>query len=79
MRKYKGQSQIVLKPRTTEELSKIMKHCNERKLAVVPQGGNTGLVGRFFQLPPYKLLSAYAPLQEDLSRSLTKLLSTCPT
>lgn len=22
-----------------------MKYCNEKKLAVVPQGGNTGLVG----------------------------------
>jgi FAD/FMN-containing dehydrogenase len=26
-------------------VSKILKHCNERRLAVVPQGGNTGLVG----------------------------------
>ena len=26
-------------------MSKILKYCNERKLAVVPQGGNTGLVG----------------------------------
>ncbi|KAI5780784.1 hypothetical protein EDC01DRAFT_718635 [Geopyxis carbonaria] len=45
MRKYRGQSRLVLKPRSTEELSKIMKYCNQRKLAVVPQGGNTGLVG----------------------------------
>ncbi|KAK9380551.1 uncharacterized protein V2V93DRAFT_391565 [Kockiozyma suomiensis] len=45
MRKYNGQSRLVLKPRSTEEVSKIMKHCGERKLAVVPQGGNTGLVG----------------------------------
>lgn len=45
MRKYRGQSQLVLKPRTTEQVSAIMKYCNEQKLAVVPQGGNTGLVG----------------------------------
>ncbi|KAK9375994.1 uncharacterized protein V1513DRAFT_440345 [Lipomyces chichibuensis] len=45
MRKYHGQSQLVLKPRSTEEVSLIMKRCNARKLAVVPQGGNTGLVG----------------------------------
>ncbi|KAK9249312.1 hypothetical protein V1506DRAFT_525557 [Lipomyces tetrasporus] len=45
MRKYRGQSQVVLKPRSTEEVSLIMKRCHERKLAVVPQGGNTGLVG----------------------------------
>lgn len=45
MRKYKGASQLVLKPKTVEQVSQIMKRCNERKLAVVPQGGNTGLVG----------------------------------
>lgn len=45
MMKYRGKSQLLLKPRSTEDVSKIMKHCNERKLAVVPQGGNTGLVG----------------------------------
>lgn len=45
MRKYKGASQLVLKPKTVDQVSLIMKHCNLRKLAVVPQGGNTGLVG----------------------------------
>ncbi|XP_058184157.1 D-2-hydroxyglutarate dehydrogenase, mitochondrial-like [Rhododendron vialii] len=28
-----------------EEVSRILKYCNSRCLAVVPQGGNTGLVG----------------------------------
>lgn len=42
---FSGQSKLVLKPKTTEEVSKILKHCNERRLAVCPQGGNTGLVG----------------------------------
>lgn len=36
---------MVLKPKTTEEVSAILRHCNERRLAVCPQGGNTGLVG----------------------------------
>lgn len=45
MRKYKGQSQLVLKPKTVEQVSQIVKYCNQEKLAVVPQGGNTGLVG----------------------------------
>lgn len=27
------------------QLSQILKYCNSRCLAVVPQGGNTGLVG----------------------------------
>lgn len=45
MRKYKGQSTLVLKPRSTAEVSEILKYCHEKRLAVVPQGGNTGLVG----------------------------------
>ncbi|KAG0254122.1 hypothetical protein BG011_005943 [Mortierella polycephala] len=45
MQKYRGQSKIVLKPSSTEQMSKVLKYCNDNKLAVVPQGGNTGLVG----------------------------------
>ncbi|VFR01246.1 unnamed protein product [Cuscuta campestris] len=45
MQKYKGASKLMLKPGSSEEVSQILKHCNSRCLAVVPQGGNTGLVG----------------------------------
>lgn len=45
MRKYRGHSELVLKPGSTEEVSKILKYCNDKNLAVVPQGGNSGLVG----------------------------------
>ncbi|WAR14417.1 D2HDH-like protein, partial [Mya arenaria] len=41
----RGRSQVLLKPKETEEVSAILKICHERNLAVVPQGGNTGLVG----------------------------------
>ncbi|KAJ4422464.1 D-lactate ferricytochrome c oxidoreductase [Gnomoniopsis sp. IMI 355080] len=45
MRKYRGHCRLVLKPGSTEEVSKVLKYCNDNMLAVVPQGGNTGLVG----------------------------------
>ncbi|KAF2269543.1 hypothetical protein CC78DRAFT_612494 [Lojkania enalia] len=45
MRKFRGHTKLVLKPQSTEEVSKILKYCNDNMLAVVPQGGNTGLVG----------------------------------
>lgn len=47
LKKYKAASshQMVLRPKTTEQVSAILKYCNERRLPVVPQGGNTGLVG----------------------------------
>ncbi|KAE8346498.1 hypothetical protein BDV24DRAFT_147639 [Aspergillus arachidicola] len=45
MRKYRGHTRLVLKPQNKEEVSQVLKYCNDKKLAVVPQGGNTGLVG----------------------------------
>eukprot|EP00043_Microstomoeca_roanoka_P006592 m.64117 g.64117 ORF g.64117 m.64117 type:complete len:499 (-) comp13477_c0_seq2:97-1593(-) len=45
MRKFKGQSTVVLRPKTTEEVSAVLRYCNERRLAISTQGGNTGLVG----------------------------------
>ena len=45
MRKYRGKTRLALKPGSTEEVSKILRYCNDKMLAVNPQGGNTGLVG----------------------------------
>ena len=44
-KKHTGQSKLLLRPGTTEETAEVLKYCNHRKLAVVPQGGKTGLVG----------------------------------
>ena len=44
-RKYRGQSQCVLKPKTSLQVSKILEYCHLNSIAIVPQGGNTGLVG----------------------------------
>lgn len=45
MGKYLGKSACVVRPKTTEEVSRVMQVCYANNLAVVPQGGNTGLVG----------------------------------
>ncbi|KAL1116713.1 hypothetical protein AAG570_005185 [Ranatra chinensis] len=45
LKQTKGQSRVVLRPKTVEEVSAIMRICSEENLAVCPQGGNTGLVG----------------------------------
>ena len=42
---YQGRSPLVLRPGSTEEVSAICKLATETKTAIVPQGGNTGLVG----------------------------------
>jgi glycolate oxidase len=37
--------EIVVKPRTTEEISQIMKLCNDAIIPVTPRGAGTGLAG----------------------------------
>jgi len=42
---YQGVTPLVLKPRTTAEVSRVLKLAHAKRRPVVPQGGNTGLVG----------------------------------
>jgi FAD/FMN-containing dehydrogenase len=51
----------VLTPTSSEEVASILAYCNERRLAVVPQGGNTGLVG------------GSVPVDDEIILSLKKL------
>ena len=43
--RWRGATPLLLLPRSTEEVSRIVRHCAEHRIAVTPQGGNTGLVG----------------------------------
>jgi D-lactate dehydrogenase (cytochrome) len=42
---FHGHSPLILRPGSTTEVSAICKLATEQKIALVPQGGNTGLVG----------------------------------
>lgn len=42
---FNGCTQLVLRPGTTAEVSNICSLASAHKIALVPQGGNTGLVG----------------------------------
>ncbi len=42
---YHGKSSMVLKPSSTQEVSAILALASETKTPIVPQTGNTGLVG----------------------------------
>jgi len=42
---FHGRSPLVLRPGSTAEVSEICKLATAHKIALVPQGGNTGLVG----------------------------------
>src|SRR6202522_3202814 len=42
---FHGHSPLILRPGSTAEVSAICQLATEQKIALVPQGGNTGLVG----------------------------------
>ena len=43
--RYRGKALAVVRPSTTAEVADVVGACAEARVAVVPQGGNTGLVG----------------------------------
>lgn len=52
-----GHSPLLLKPATTDQVSAILAICHETETPIVPQGGNTGLVGGQVPLHGEVLLS----------------------
>jgi FAD/FMN-containing dehydrogenase len=44
-RQYAAAAQCVVRPGSTEEVARVVALCAREGIAVVPQGGNTGLVG----------------------------------
>jgi len=44
-RRFTGRALAVVLPGSTDEVAAVVKTCAERKTPIVPQGGNTGLVG----------------------------------
>nr|XP_034581615.1 probable D-2-hydroxyglutarate dehydrogenase, mitochondrial isoform X2 [Setaria viridis] len=76
MGKYRGASQLLLLPKSTVEVSKILSYCNTRRLAVVPQGGNTGLVGG--SVPVYdEVIISLAGMDKIISFDNVNGILTC--
>ena len=42
---YRGATPLLVRPRTAAEVCEIVRLCAEARIAIVPQGGNTGRVG----------------------------------
>lgn len=59
--RYSGQPTCVVKPANTEEVAAVVRACTEAGIAVVPQGGNTGLCG------------GATPIKGEVVISLTRL------
>ena len=43
--RFRGATAAVIRPGSTAEVAEVLRWCNHHGTAVVPQGGNTGLVG----------------------------------
>ena len=50
--RYHGQALAVVKPADTAEVAAVVRLCAERGVAVVPQGGNTGMCGAATPIQP---------------------------
>jgi FAD/FMN-containing dehydrogenase len=44
-RRYQGTARCVARPGSTEEVAEVVRICARHRVPIVPQGGNTGLVG----------------------------------
>ncbi len=56
---FRGGAAAILRPATTEAVAVIVRHCNARRIGIIPYGGGTGLVGGQVAAlsPPAVLLS----------------------
>lgn len=45
MRRWQGRSTCVVRPADTGEVARVISACGRERTSIVPQGGNTGLVG----------------------------------
>src|ERR1700683_2549226 len=58
---FHGHTPVVLRPASVDEVSQILKLANDTATPIVPQGGNTGLVG------------GQIPLHNEIVLSLSRL------
>jgi FAD/FMN-containing dehydrogenase len=64
--RFRGNAAAVVRPADTEQVAAVLAVCTEAGAAVVPQGGNTGLVG------------GGVPLHAEVVLSLTRLTKLGP-
>jgi FAD/FMN-containing dehydrogenase len=64
--RFRGQAAAVVRPADTEQVAAVLRLCTDAGIPVVPQGGNTGLVG------------GGVPLHGEVVLSLTRLSQLDP-
>lgn len=74
--RFGGPAVAVVRPATTEQVSAAIKTCAEFGVAVLPQGGNTGLVGGSVPAPSTE--NSETQTKPTVILSTTRLLSEQP-
>jgi len=64
---YKGTSSIVLRPTCTQDVSKILAYCHTNRIGVVPQAGNTGLVGGSIPMSSSEIIVSVERMKDIIS------------
>lgn len=64
--RYQGQSSAVVRPGSVDEVAAIVRACAVHRVAIVPQAGNTGLVGGSVPRPTSSI--DHAPIVLSLTR-----------
>jgi FAD/FMN-containing dehydrogenase len=65
--RFRGATALVVRPGSVEEVASVVALCRDRSVAIVPQGGNTGMVG------------GGVPLHGEVVVSLRRLGAVGPT
>jgi FAD/FMN-containing dehydrogenase len=60
--RWQGSTPLLLLPRTTAEVAEVVRICDGARVAITPQGGNTGLVGG--QIPKGEVLLSLERMRE---------------
>ncbi|WP_019961291.1 FAD-binding oxidoreductase [Woodsholea maritima] len=81
--RYRGHSPILFKPSTLDEVKAIVAACHHHKIAITPQGGNTGLVGGstpqgevLLSLKRMNQIQAVDPINDSLTCEAGAILET---
>ena len=69
---------VVIRPGTYEEVSAILKLCNETKTPVIPRGGGTGACGAAIPTVP-SIIMSMERFREILEVDETNMMVTCQT
>jgi FAD/FMN-containing dehydrogenase len=63
--RFEGAAAVVVRPGSTDEVAEVVRQCQADGIAIVPQGGNTGLVGGGVPLAGEVVLSLRRLLRLD--------------